>query len=102
MKYRLSFDLDLSQISPETASASDAEAAITSLLIEAARDHHKATFEALRHDQRISYDEKTRAMATHLGGITATLMAEANMSVEALPAGATIKMEMPFEKGQTR
>lgn len=95
-KYRVSFDLDIEGIKPEDVTENGVRAAMKRLL-NSARAHEKTTLHGIRTSSNLSEDEKAIAMAGCLRGIMASLMAQANLSVESLPDDTHIETRQPFE-----
>jgi hypothetical protein len=95
-KYRVSFDLNIEGISPDDVTENGVKAAIERLLT-SARAHEKTKLHGIRTSSNLSQDEKAVAMADCLRGIMASLMAQANLSVESLLDDTHIETKQPFE-----
>lgn len=97
MKAKVTFDLDLSDMDILSTQAA-AEECVQTVLLSAARAQHLQKLQEVRKDTSEDDDVRTIKMAELLKQIKITLIAEANISVEALPDDYPIKTELPFEK----
>lgn len=103
-KFKVSMDLDLTQIAPEALMGPEpvplsvVEDVFTDMLINEARKASRDSYQKLRRDQDMDPDVKAIKMAEHIRKMMLTLMAQANLSVERLDDSTTILTQLPFEK----
>lgn len=102
-KFRIVMDMDFGQIAPEAVGSGPADLetireVFTAAVINPARSQSKADLHKIRTDADMDMDVKAIRMAEHLRKIMATLMAEANLQVQRLPADHEISTELPFER----
>jgi hypothetical protein len=103
-KFKVSFNLDLTQIAPEmlmgpTPVGTDVvEDVVTRMFINEARRAAKDELHRIRRDQAMDADVKVIKMSEQIRKMMITLMAQANMSVEAIGDDVEISTELPFEK----
>ncbi len=97
-KFRVSFDIDLLKISPEEMRSSSQEeleeialAAVTRMLLASNRKASLREMQRVRAATTLTAAEKSQAMAECLRRAKISLQAEANLSIEALPATAVIR-----------
>jgi hypothetical protein len=94
-KYRVSFLLDTETMAPEADGLRDIYELVSSQLLNGAMRTHRDALRALRACGTIvDTDEQRRA----IGGMMLALMAQANLSVEEMPADTFVETELPFEK----
>lgn len=96
MKARITFDIDFEQLGADDLAV--ATAVVQSQLINAARAYHKNGIQAARLNGDLSEEAKAVKLAEGVRSMMLTLMAQANMAVEALPDDAPISTELPFER----
>lgn len=97
MKVRVSYLLDLSDVS-QAQQAEDVAPLVTKLLWSPARKAHKEAIEAIRLDGRLSSPDKDEAILPHVRGIMLALMGENNTSVELLDPATEVELRLPFER----
>lgn len=102
-KFRVAFDLDLTDIAPEIATEQQdmkatVEGVVTSMLLSQARTKAREELHQVRKDPSLDNEVRTIKMGEQLRKIMLTLMAEANLNIEPLPAHTTIQRELPFER----
>lgn len=95
-KFRVTFDIDLAKISPDalanatTDEAAVARAVVTRMLMASNRKASLREMQRIRTSDKLSAPEKGQLMAECLRRAKISLMAEANLEVEALPMTAVI------------
>lgn len=102
-KYRVTMDLDFGELAPDAIqnNAGDSarvEEAFKSMIIGQARSKSISELHTIRKDEDMDMDVKAIRMAEKLMKIKATLMAEANLTVEQLKGDTCIGTELPFER----
>lgn len=102
-KFRVAFDVDLTNIAPELSVGSeDVEATVSNMvsemLLSQARAHAREELHKVRKDTSIDSDVKVLKMGEQLRKIMLTLMAEANLKIQPLPNDVVIHRELPFER----
>ena len=103
-KFKVSFNLDLSQIAPEAlmgpgeVDLSVVEDVVTRMFINEARRAAKGELHKIRRDTMLDPDVKIIKMSEQIRRMMITLMAQANMSVERIADSVEISTELPFEK----
>lgn len=101
-KFRIVMDMDFAELAPEDLDGTSADIAVvkdvvSKSLIEGARAQAKRDLHTVRRDRELDQDVKAIRMAEQLRKIMMTMMAEANLSVEELPASTPISTKLPFE-----
>jgi hypothetical protein len=91
---RVSFLLDTNQL----GITDDVEAGINNLLLAPARKTHMEALKSARLNDSLSSEDKTATVALRMRGMMGSLMAQANMTVEEMPLGTKVTMELPFER----
>jgi hypothetical protein len=91
---RVSFLLDTDQL----GITDDVEAGIDALLLAPARKTHMEALQEAQTNDHLSSEDKTATIALRMRGMMASLMAQANMTVEEMPLGTEVAMELPFER----
>lgn len=103
-KFKVAFNLDLSQIAPEAlmgpgeVSLDTIQEVVAKMLLSQARKAAKDKLHSVRRDATMDPDVKVIQMADQIRKMMITLMAEANMSVEKISDDTVISTELPFEK----
>ena len=103
-KFKVAFNLDLTQIAPEALMGSGevplstVEDVVTTMFINEARRAAKDKLHDIRKDQMMDSDVKVIKMAEQIRKMMITLMAEANMTVERIADDVEISTELPFER----
>lgn len=102
-KFNVSFNVDLSHIAPDLGHGSEVtegevSETITKLLLGSARRQATEELHKVRKDACLDNDVKAIRMAEHLRKIMLTLMAEANLKIEAMPEDTAVQTELPFER----
>ena len=96
-KFRVTFDIDLQKISPDalangtTDEAAVARVIVTRMLLDSNRKASLRQMQQIRTSDRLSAVEKGQAMAECLRRAKISIMAEANLEVEALPMDVVIR-----------
>lgn len=96
-KFRVTFDVDLGKITPDelangtTDEAAVARTVITRMLMESNRKSSLRDMQRIRTSTQLSAEEKARGMAECLRRAQISLQAEANITVEVLPADAVVR-----------
>lgn len=101
-KFRIVMDMDFAELAPEdlAEAAGDVNVikdVVTKTLIQGARAQAKRDLHTIRRDASMDDDVRAIRMAEQLRKIMATMMAEANLSVETLPESTPISTKLPFE-----
>ncbi|QWT15333.1 hypothetical protein [Sphingobium xenophagum] len=101
--YRLTIDIDTAQFQGAFAARSGDEAEalkqlFTTRILTATRKASRDKLHEVRTGNETP-DTKARLMGDELKTVMLTVMAEANLAVEALPADFKVKTELPFEMG---
>ena len=103
-KFKVAFNLDLSQIAPEALMGpgevplETVEDVVTTMFINEARRAAKDKLHEIRRDQSMDADVKVIKMSEQIRKMMITLMAQANMSVERISDNVEISTELPFER----
>lgn len=103
-KFKVSFNLDLTQIAPEAlmgpgnVASSVVEDVVTTMFINEARKAAKDELHRIRRDQTMDADVKVIKMSEQIRKMMITLMAQANMTVEPIGDDVEISTELPFER----
>lgn len=98
-KFRVAFNVDLSQIAPDAGVSAEAAAdAVRALLLKEARANARNELHSIRLDPELDHEVRVIKMAEQMRKLMLTLMAEANLEIDPLSEETPIETELPFEK----